>query len=336
MRLFALLLAGILLGGCAKPAPTPVAADSAATAPALIKLRLQTDWYPQAEHGGFYQALAKGYYKDVGLDVEILPGGPGPLVTQKILAGIADISIGASDSIIYNVSSGLPFLIIGDYMQHDPQAILVHADSPITTFEQLDGQTIMAVPGSDWILYLKARYKMDFKLIPSNFGIAQFMADKTFIQQCFITNEPYFTAQNGVKSRALLIADSGFEPYRILFTTQRFAREHPEALKKFVAASVRGWADFMTGDPTPGKKLILEKNDKMTAAFMDYSIAAMKASYLVTGRPGSGEQTGLMTAKRLGEQSQLLADLKIISAPVPLDKFVSFDFLPPELQALAK
>lgn len=335
MRLLPLLLAALLVGGCSKPA-APTGATAATAPEAPVKIRLQTDWYPQAEHGGFYQALAKGYYKDAGLDVEILPGGPGPLVTQKIIAGVCDVSIGASDSIINNVGGGLPFVIIGTYMEHDPQAILVHEDSPVTTFAQLNGTSVMAIPGSGWIQFLKARYKIDFRLIPGNFGISQFMADKNFIQQCFITNEPYFTAQNGVKSRALLIADSGWDPYRILFCTQTFAREHPEALKKFMAATTRGWIDYMSGDPKPAQQMILARNSKMTQAFVDYSTEAMRKYYLVSGRPGTGEHPGLMEAKRLADQAQLLAELKITPTVIPVEKFATFDFLPPEQQALAK
>ena len=334
MRLACLFLAALLVVGCSKESPVPPTSPGAA--PALTKVRLKMDWYPQAEHGGFYQALAKGYYKEAGLDVEIIPGGPGPLVQQLVLGGEAEIGVAESDALVRNVSSGLPFMIVGVYMQHDPQSILVHDDSPVKSLADLNGHSVMAEPGTDWISYLEAKYKIEFKLIPLNFGLAQFMADKGFIQQCFITNEPYYVAKNGGKARALLIADSGFNPYRALFSTQRYSRENPAALKAFVAASIRGWQDYMTGDPAPADALILARNNQMTQEFLTYSREAMRKYSLILGKPELGERTGMMTAKRLAEVSQTLADLKIIPAALPVEKFATFEFLPPELQALAR
>lgn len=330
-RLLPLLFLG-LLAACSKPAP-PAVTDAAGKP--LTKIRFLTDWLPQAEHGGFYQALAKGYYREAGLDVDIVAGGPGPTIQQKMIGGAGDVMMLTSDGLIVNVSSGLPFVLVGTYMQHDPQAVLLHEENPVNTFAELNGKTMMALPGSNWVEYIKAHHRIDFKIIPLNFSLAQFMADKNFIQQCFITNEPFYVRKNGAKPKALLIADSGYDPYRGIVTTQKFAREHPEALRAFVAASIRGWKDFMEGDAAAARALILQRNTQMTAEFMDYSMGAMREYHLVEGRPGTGEANGLMTRTRLRAQVNLLVDLKIIPAPVPVDKFATFEFLPEPLKALS-
>ena len=323
-------LLAALLGGCGK-APAPVA--GAAAGP--VKIRLLTDWYPQAEHGGFYQALAKGYYQEAGLDVEIVGGGPGATVGQKMIAGQGEIGMSASDWIIINVNSGLPFVMVGASMQHDPQAILVHQDSPVKSFKDLAGRRVMGVPGSNWIDYLSARHGINFTIIPMNYSLAQFIADKDFIQQCYITNEPFFLRQNGVESRTLLIADSGYDPYRVMFTTQRFAREHPDAVRAFVAASIRGWEDFITGDPAPAKALIAARNTQMSSAFMDFTIATLRERRLITGEAGADERVGQLSRRRLGEQIELLARLKIIAGPVPVDRVALLDMLPAATRAAA-
>jgi NitT/TauT family transport system substrate-binding protein len=319
------LMVGIL-SGCSKPAESTAVAGAGPAA--LPKVRFKTDWFPQAEHGGFYQAVAKGFYKDAGIDVEIVPGGPGVPVEDIILAGQVDIAMGRSDDMIAWVSKGVPLMIVGVYMERDPQAILVHDEDTVRTFADLNGRTIMGVQGSNWIDYIKVHYHIDFSLIPSNFGIAQFMADKTFIQQCFVTNEPYYVRKNGGHPRTLLMSDSGFNPYRVLYTTPRYAREHPAEVRAFVAASLKGWDDFMNGDPTPGKALISKSNDSMTDEFMDYSIKAMREDHIVFGRPELGERPGLMTQKRLEEQTHDLYDLKIIPELIPVDKFARFDLMP--------
>ena len=317
-----------VLAACSRPAP-PAGAGAAP----LPKVRFRADWYPQAEHGGFYQALARGFYREAGIDVDILPGGPGVLVSQVILAGRADLAMGRSDDMIVWVSQGAPFVIVGVYMEQDPQAILVHEEDSVRSFADLNGRTIMGVPGSNWIEYIKVHYHIDFQLIPSNFGIAQFMADKRFIQQCFVTNEPYFVRKNGGHPRTLLMSDSGFRPYRILYTTQRYLREHPAEVRAFVAASLRGWDDFMNGDPKPGRALILASNQGMTDEFMDYSMKAMRDERIVSGRPGDGDRPGLMTRRRLQAQVSDLAQLGIIPELIPVDKFARFDLMPVDLQS---
>jgi NitT/TauT family transport system substrate-binding protein len=319
----------LLLAGCSKSVPTPAPGNAAS----LPKIRLKTDWYAQAEHGGFYQALARGFYRDAGIDVEIVPGGPGVLVPQVVLAGQVDMAIGSSDDMILWVSKGVPFVVVGVYMERDPQAILVHDESPVRTFADLNHRTIMAVQGVNWIEYLKGHYHIDFNLIPSNFGITQFMADKDFIQQCFVTNEPYYVKKNGGHPRTLLIADSGFRPYRIIYTTQAFLDGHPDEVRAFVTASVHGWADFMNGDPSAAKALIAKANENMTEEFMDYSIKAMHDEHIVDGKPENGERLGLMTRERMQEQVTVLAQLNIIPQLIPLEKFVRFDFVPKGLQS---
>jgi NitT/TauT family transport system substrate-binding protein len=335
LRRTAAILSAILaaaLAGCSKPAP----ASPGGVGAALPKVRFKTDWYPQAEHGGFYQALEKGFYRDSGIDVEIIPGGPGILVPQLMLSGQVDIAMGRSDDIIVYASQGLPFVIVGVYMERDPQAILVHEEDTVRTFADLNNRTIMAIPGVYWIEYLKQRYHIDFRQIPSNFGMAQFMADKTFIQQCFVTNEPYFVRKNGGHPRTLMLSESGYNPYRILFTTQGFLREHPEDVRKFVAASLRGWDDFMKGDPSPAKALIAKRNVNMSDEFMDYSIRAMRDENIIFGTMEAGERLGLMTRARMQQQVDVLNQLGIIPRPVPLEAFVRFDLLPKDLQVAGK
>jgi len=325
------VISSLLIAGCGKPASTEKPAE---TGPALTKVRFQTDWYPQAEHGGYYQAAAKGFYKEVGLDVEIVPGGPGAFGSQKVATGQTEFAMGRSDDHMLAVSEGIPLLMVSALMQRDPQALLLHDESPVKSFADLNGKTIMTTPGVAWVRYLQKRYQVEFNVIPVNYGLAQFMADKNFIQQCFLTNEPFYVRQAGGKPRTLLLADSGYDPYRIVFTNQKLAREKPEVVRAFVAASIRGWDDFMNGDPTPGKQRIAALNDKMSSDFMDFTIKSMRDNQLISGRAEDGERTGLLKKKRLQAQVDLLLDLKILNAPLPLEKFVSFEFLPPDLKAL--
>ena len=319
-----------LAGGCRKSDP-PTLEDSG-----LTKVTLQMDWYAEAEQGGNYQALAKGYYRNAGLDVEITNGGPGGFPLQKVAGGVAEFALGRSDDVILAVGRGhLPLIIVGAYMEKDPMAVLVHEESPVKDFPDLAGRVVMVDPTSAWITYLKARYNMDFEIIPLNYGLAQFMADKNFIIQGFATNEPYYVRQKGVASRTLLIANSGYNPYRVIYANAGFVRAHPSLVRAFVAATLKGWEEFLEGDATAGKKLIFDRNPTMTEDFIAFSMKAMKDSRFSRGDPALGERLGLMTRRRMQEQADMFLRMKAISTPLALDQFVSFDFLPPDLESLS-
>jgi NitT/TauT family transport system substrate-binding protein len=315
-----------LFPGCSRQAST---ASASGKAPALFKVRVQTDWFAQPEQGGVFQALARGLYRESGLDVEIIPGGPGRPILTGLLAGQADIELSQSDDVILRVKAGVPLVIIGAVMEHGPLAVMVHDSSRVRTLADLNGGTVVALPGTTWMSFVRAKYHIDFRLIPTNYSIAPFMADKTLIQQCFVTSEPYFVGQAGGKVRTLLIADSGYDPYRVYVTTKRFAAEHPDQVRAFAAASARGWEEFMAGDATPGRSLIQSLNPQMTPAFLDYSIAAIARYRLVSGYAEKGERTGLLTSERLQAQIDQLVSLNVMPAGLTAADVASFEFIPP-------
>jgi NitT/TauT family transport system substrate-binding protein len=335
INLGCVLLAACALAGCGRsPTSSRTAGpDDSAAATSLMKVGFQLDWFPTPEHGGHFEALAKNYYRDAGLDVSIAPGGPSTFPMQEVATGRMQFAIGRCDDVILGVKQGLPLLVVCAQMQHDPQAIMVHQGSPVKSFRDLDGKSVMAGPGSNWITFVQNRYGIKFNILPMDFGMARFLADKNFIQQCFISNEPYFAELRGVKTEVMLIADAGFDPYRVIFTSRSFARDHPEAVRAFVAATIHGWTEFLHGDATEARAKIQAADKSETAALMDYSIAAMTRYKLVEGDPAKGERTGMLTAARLNGLLQTMVDLHILETALPLEKFVTFKFLPGELTA---
>lgn len=318
-----ILASGLLLGtACQKDPP---AAD--VKADGLTRVQLQLDWFPEPAHGGFYQAAEKGYYAEVGLYVEILPGGPGGRPTQKVASGQVPFSMGRSDDMMLAAAEGLPVLIVAALMQHDPQALLLHADHPVNTFADLDGRSVMAYPGSAWIPYLQKRYDIEFDLQPMSFGLARFIADPELIQACFVTDEPFRLEQAGVAVKTLLLSDSGYDPYRVMVAHRPFADAHPEIVRAFVAASIRGWEDYMERDPTPAHTRIAQENDHMSAAQMAFSHDKMKHREFVSGRSASGTPYGHLDPDRLQQQATLLYELEVLRRPLPLSAYVDLTYL---------
>jgi NitT/TauT family transport system substrate-binding protein len=316
-RLLALFLIATLcsLAACKRQPPT--------TGPAGITL--QTDWYPQPEHGGFYDALLKGYYKDEGLDVHITPGGPFVSVENQVSGGAAQFAMGSSDQILVAVSRSLPVVAVMATMQQDPQAIMLHKNSSIQSFSDLNGHTIAVKPGSIWFQYLLKRYDLSsVREIPATYSVANFLQDSDYIQQCFVTSEPYFARKSGAEIKTMLISDTGYQPYRVVFTSTSFLHDHPELVAKFVRASLRGWRDYLA-DPTTANTEISKLNPATSPDQMQFSTQTLRDQHFITGPDPS--QLGHFTPNRWSTMYQQLVDLKVITNPIDPNTAYSTQFI---------
>jgi NitT/TauT family transport system substrate-binding protein len=282
----------------------------------LTKIVFQADWYPQPEHGGFYTALAKGYYKDEGLDVTILPGGPYVTVEQQVSAGVAQLGMGSSDKVLEANSQGQSLVAVAATMQHDPQGIMVRKDSPIHSFSDLNGHSVAIKVGeSTWFEFITKRFQLNnVRVIPAMMNVANFVADPEYIQQAFATSEPYFAHQAGVETRVLLISDAGYSPYRVMYTTRAYVEQHPEVVAKFVRASVKGWKNYLN-DPGPANTMIAKLNPALNPEWMQYTWTQLRDGHFVAGDDPSGAQVGQMDPKRWATMYDQLVDLKVIDKP---------------------
>ncbi len=321
--------AALLLAGCGRRVDAPAVAAPATT------IVLQANWYAEPEYGGFYEALAKGYFKAENLDVHIAQGGPGAFPVQKVVAGQVQFGLARSDDLIMAAKQGLPILIVAAQLEHDPQVVIVHAESPVTGFKDLDGKSIMVEPGSTWISYLEQKYSIRINTIPENYGYAQFLADKDFIQQGFLTAEPFVFGQLKVATRSLLVADSGYDPYRAVFCSRSFASAHPDAVRAFIRASIRGWNDYLWLDPSPGNKLITLDHADSTPAVVAFGWDQLRKAHIVDGDAAKGERVALIARPRLAAQISIMRQLGLLSGDMTVDQIASFDFLPEDLRDLS-
>lgn len=319
-RSFALLLVLTLLTACkSKPADTPNG---------LFPITFQADWYPQPEIGGFYQAQLQGLYKAEGLDVKIVPGGPFVIGDQQVATGSAQFAMGSSDAMLVRVSQGLPLVAVAATMQQDPQALMLHEDSPVHTFEQLDGHTIAAKPGSIWFQYLVKRFNLTHvREIPATYSIANFLQDPGYIQQAFVTSEPFTAGQHGAKVRTMLISTTGYQPYRVFFTSKQFLAEHPEIVGKFVKASIQGWKNYLA-DPTMVNAEIAKLNPNMSPEQMKFSTDTLKSNHFIDGEGTPQSHLGHFEAERWATTYKQLVDLKVTSAPIDPTAAYTLQFNP--------
>ena len=290
----------------------------------LTPITLQTDWYPQPEMGGFYAAQQEGLYKAAGLDVTIAPGGPFVVTDQQVATGAAQFAMGSSDRVLVANSQGLPLVAVAATMQQDPQALMVHAESPVHTFADLNGHAIAAKSGSTWFQYLTHRYNLNVRETPATFSISNFLHDPDYIQQIFVTSEPFFVQQQHVAARTLLISATGYQPYRVFFTSRDFLAAHPDVAAKFVKASLQGWHDYLA-NPAPTNALLQKLNPGMNPDLMTYSINTLKSQHFLETDTAP---LGHFEASRWDTMYQQLVDLKVITKPFDPKQAYTLQFAP--------
>lgn len=316
LRLFTLSLLAVVVAHAAPP----------------FKLTVQLDWVAEPEHGGFYQAQAKGFFAAEGLDVTIIPGGPNAFVMPKVATGQADIGQADSTNTLMQQAQGLPVVQIGAVFQDDPSGLLVNADSSVHDFKDLEGKTIIARPEWAFLAFLRKKYDLHFNVVPQNFSVAAFLGDKEAIQQGYYIAEPYHIVKaGGKKPRFLSTWQAGFRAYAVLVTNHRFAREHPAELRAFMRAYIKGWQDYLTGDPTPANEAMKKANPNNTDEFMAASRQLIIEGKLVTGRGPHGglNQVGRLDPARYAKQISQLEDLGILPAgKLTVDQVMTTKFLP--------
>jgi NitT/TauT family transport system substrate-binding protein len=315
--------AAVLAAGCSKGAPR------AGSGP--FRVTVQLDWVPQPEHGGLYQALAKGYFRDAGLDVVLIPGGANAFVMQKLATGQADIGQSDSTNTLIAIAQGIPITTIGAVFQNDPSVLMLHADSPVKRFEDLNGKTIMARLEWAFLPYLRDKYHISFNVIPQNFAVGNFVADRNFIQQGYYIAEPYYIVKGGAKYPKFLYAwDAGFDAYTALVANVPWAEAHPAELKAFMAAYIRGWRDYIEGDPGPANAMLKQLNPENTDEFLAFCRKMIIDEKLVIGRRATGDaDIGRISRERFATQIRQLEALGIIpKGKLAVDQVMTTQYLP--------
>jgi len=262
-----------------------------------------TDWKAEAEHGGFYQAIATGIYKRYGLEVTLRPGGPQVNHAQLLAAGVLDFNIASNSFIPLNFArEKIPMVAVAAMFQKDPSVLIAHPGEGDDTLAALKGKPIMI--GADtrvtsW-LFLKEKFGYsDEQIRPYSFSVAPFLADPKAIQQGYLTSEPFTIEKEGVKPVVMLLADAGYTSYGALIeTSEKLAREKPDLVQRFVNASIEGWYSYLYDDPSPGNALIKHDNPEMTDALIAYGIARMKQYGIIDSGDAKEAGIGAMSEAR--------------------------------------
>jgi len=299
-----------------------------ATAWAQDKVTFMTSWFAQAEHGGFYQAVAKGIYAKHGLDVTIRMGGPQVNGMQLLVAGQADFIMSYDLAVLSGIQNGLPVVTVGTSFQKDLQGMLTHDD--VSGLADLKGKTILAgsTAHTTWLPWIKAKYGYtDAQVRPYTFNLQPFFNDRNIAQQAYPSSEPFQAMKNNVKANFFLFADAGYPPYgTTIVTMQKTVAEKPELVARFVRASIEGWKSYLA-DPAAGNELIKQANPKMNDEQIAFGVKRLKELKMFDGGDAATLGAGIMTDARWQATYQFMVDAGLLKADTDWKKAYTTRFV---------
>jgi NitT/TauT family transport system substrate-binding protein len=314
-------------------AQSPAIAAEKTDSATLDKVSFGTNWVAEAEHGGFFQALADGTYKQYGLDVTIVPGGPNVNNRMLLVAGKLDFFMSANSLQSFDaVANNVPVVAVAAMFQKDPQVFLAHPESKVTKLQDLKPLTLFVSKEgiASYFQWLKSEYGFsEEKVKPYTSNAQPFLADKNSAMQGYVTSEPFAVeSQAGFKPTVILLADYGFNAYSTLIETRRnLVDTKPDLVQRFVDASIIGWYHYIYGDNKPGNDLIKKLNPEMTDAVLTYSVEKMKEHGIVDSGDAVHDGIGAMTDARVASFFDKMVRAGVVRRDIDFRKAYTLRFV---------
>ncbi|MFC5404798.1 ABC transporter substrate-binding protein [Cohnella soli] len=334
--LFALMLSGCgqnnnNSNGSSSPSEGASASPSASVASPepskeLRKVTVQLGWFAEPEYGGDYAALVKGYFAEEGLDVEIKSGGPKVNGRQIVATGKADFGFAKADTVLQNREEGLPIVAVAGVLQSSPQALIYHKGQNIKSFEDLNGRTAFFVPGVPAYEYVKKKYNLQLKEQVTDGTLVRFLADEKSLLHGFSTSEPITLKEQGVEAEALLLSESGYNPYEItVIASESFIKENPEVVKAYLRAVKKGWEYYFDHAEEVNERIHQDNKDLPVAAMNEQAKAYKPFIYVGDALT---EGWGIMKEARWEENKKQLLEVGLLKKDVDVKEAFTTEFLP--------
>jgi NitT/TauT family transport system substrate-binding protein len=289
---------------------------------ALDEVVFGTNWVPEAEHGGFYQAVADGTYEKYGLKVTLIPKAErAMLLGGKLTFYMEGNLLGTFDA----VQNDIPVISVGAMFQKDPQIFMTHPEAGVKTFADLAKVPVIFI-GDDLFVtgwqWMKAAYPgfKDEQRKPYPYNLAGFLADKMSGNQGYLTSEPYAVQnEGGFTPDVFLMADAGYTTYSTMIVGMSdYVKANPDVTKRFVEASIVGWYNYLYGDNKAANDLIKSQNPDMTDGQIEFTIGKMKEYGLLESGEAIEKGIGCMTDARVAEFYKKMVDAGVVKGGLDL------------------
>jgi len=291
------------------------------------KVKAVMNWYAQPAHGGLYAALDQGFYKEAGLDATIDQGGPQVSPTQIVASGKAQFGISHADELLIAKEEGLPLVAIATSFQTTQQAFAFHKGQDVKDIPDLNGRTVYVTPGAGYWEFLKNKYDLSNVTEMAHTGsLVNFIADEQSVAQIYAASEPFVLEKEGVDIDMLYLKDTGYSPYsNLIFTTEKYLKENPEAVKAFVEATIKGW-NYYLENPNDVNEYLKEVNPDLDVELMAKEAEAQK-EYILEG-DGTSKGVGFMKKENWEAMKKILVDLDLISDDINVGEVFTTEYLP--------
>ena len=297
----------------------------------LVPVSYGTNWVAQAEHGGFYQAVADGTYAECGLDVTIVPGGPQVNNQALMLAGRIDFYMGSPLDAFFGEAEGLPLLNVAAMFQKDPQVLLTHPGAA-ESFEDLRNLPTLMISDGGYTTYyqwmMTAYGFTEEQRIPYTYNAAPFIVDPESAMQGYLTSETYIVEQEAdFVPDAWLLADAGYTAYSTTIQTLRETAEtRPEVVQCFVDGSIIGWYNYLHNDNSAGNALIKADNPDMTDELIAYAIEKLNAEGILESGDALERGIGVITDAQMQDFYGKMVEAGVIEGGIDIARTYSTAF----------
>ena len=295
---------------------------------AATKVRFLTNWFAEAEHGGFYQAIATGLYEKAGLDVELRQGNAQLNGMQLMLGGETDIIMSYDITTLNAFEKGAPVKAFFTSFQFDLIGLMTRPD--VNSLAELKGRKVYfgANGYSSYWPWLKSKFGYtDEMAAPKGPNLQTFFNDPNSAVAGYLTAEPYLAVQRSVPVKFFLFAEQGYPPYaNTMVTTTEYLKNNSDTVARFTRASVEGWKDYLR-DPSAGNALIRKLNPQMPDEHIKYSLDKMREVKAVEGGDAATMGIGIMTDARWQRTYEFLVEAKLLKPETDWKQAFTTDYI---------
>ena len=282
------------------------------------KVTLLMDWFPQGNQSGFWQAQLDNQYHD-DLEITVKPGGPKVRTTTAVASGQVEFGLNGSDSVMMANSKGAKLRAIFVSLGHVPYNLVYHPNTGVKTIQDLNGRRFAVVMGITYWKWVKHKFGLDkVQEFPLTGDLGLFAKTPNMFQQGYSIFLPARMDAKGIPNAQFKVADLGYRPYSVLFTSEKLIKENPALVQAVVDRLSMSFHKSLV-DPKPTRDLILSKSKKTTVAIHNNALRLMKRDFL----PKDWSKIGCQDPNRWVELANQMKEVDVL--PADFDPHQSYD-----------
>lgn len=316
-----ILLVGMSVAGCG------ASKSELSNADGMDRVVLMLNWFPEAEHGGFYAAKVHGVFEQHGLDVEIRPGGPSAPVAQELVSGRVQFAIGNADDVLVFRQQDVPVVALMAPIQNTPRCILVHDQSPIQKLTDLAGVTLQAGAGRPYLTFMEKKGLLEGVQVVPYSGVSKFAADTSSAMQAYSFSEPLLARQQGAVVRTLMVSETGFNPYAsCLVATEDYLTANQDVARRMVVACREGWRKYFESPGEVNAAILADNQHGMTTEVLQFGTDELRPLCIPDGM--TAEDIGGMSHARWQSLFEQFVEIGLIEpTQVNVDSVYTNEFI---------